>query len=761
MFSGKYGYFSDSGREYVVKDRFTPRPWENYLYTLDGKFHSIITQRGGGSSFFDCPEVNNVSNGRNYCLFDYETGQTWSLNGGDGTVISDEYKCIHTPGSTEFIAKHGGIESNVKCALALDKYIEANRVSLKNTADKKRKISLICYHLINLKGIDNRLECQRMEFLGDALVCERRHYRTPKYNYAAFYKGDMAAASYCGSTQDFIGGDRSPAESTAFMTGKLSNTLAYGTEPIAVLQYDIELDAGQEITRDFALGLAQTIADAKAAAADYDVKAENDAIFDSVEKFYAELATQSAIETPDAVLNTMLNVWTKSQLHRQTLSARSTPWFNWRNHLQDAWAYLIFDPSWLKRWIKNTCEVQHDDGFMPRCSERVPLLKFPNQTHADIATWAALCAARYYAETGDTAIFDEKINYGEKGGKTATIGRAIVNGLMWLFNHKGPNGMVLMRDGDWSDPLEEVGKRDIGESPWTSMALINAVKNFAPVLAEIGLADDAAKLSALADELAEKVNNTAWDGDWYIRAITDDGERLCTSKDADGRVSLLMQSWAVISGVASKERLERLVKAVDENNKTVVGPILYAPPFLTPRPWIGRETAKPAGTCVNGSCYNHVAIMWAKAEAILGRPEESIKIIKQVLPLRACDESDVTKAIPLWVPNYWHGTHSQRAGEGSNVMTSAAPPWIFLVMTDYIFGVRAELGGLWVKPCMPQSWNAARFERKYRGSDYVFEFERKGKGSGCVIELDGVKLTDGLIKPDNTAMRHNVKVYIG
>jgi cellobiose phosphorylase len=763
MFSSKSGQFSNDGREYIITDRFTFRPWENYLYTHDGKFHTIITQRGKGSSFFDCPEVNNVSNGRNYCLLEVGTDKCWSVNGGDGTVDSTSYKCIHSPGKTAFETSYEGIEAKLECVLAIDRHIEADKLTICNTSSKTRKFSLIGYHMISLKGIDNRLECQRTQYIeaASAICAERRHYRTPKHNYSLFFKADRRADTYCGSLLDFLGGDRSFSESRSLKSGKLSNTMAYGTEPIAALQYDLILEPGEKIQINFALGLAQDIEKAGELASEYECTKANDEIFAGNEAFYNEFIGEDFISTPDDVLNTMLNVWTKCQLHRQTISARSTPWFNWRNHLQDAWAYLVIDPGRLRHWIECTCRAQHDDGFIPRCSERVPSLKFPDQTHADIATWTALCASRYYAETGDGEFFHQTVNYGKAKDKSATIFESIVNGLMWLFDHKGPNGMVLMRDGDWSDPLEEVGKRDIGESPWTSMALINAAKNFAPVLSKEGMGENASKLISLADELTAKVNEIAWDGDWYIRAITDDGERLCKSDDEDGRVSLLLQSWAVISGVASAERLEKLVKAVDENNKTEIGPILYAPPFLKPRPWIGRETAKPAGTCVNGSCYNHVAVMWAKAEAILGRPEQSIEIIKKVLPLGENDKTPVTKAIPLWIPNYWHGPHSLRAGEGSDVMTSAAPPWIFLVMTDYIFGVRAELDGLKVSPCMPAEWQKARFKRNWRNSRYDFEFIREGDGRGVRLEIDGKKIDGCYIQADETAAEHKVKVYIG
>jgi cellobionic acid phosphorylase len=760
----KWGHFESSGRKFVVTDPAPPRPWENYLYTMtDGMFQTIVTQRGEGQAFFNCPEVNLVSSGRNYCVRDKSDVSCWSINAGPAPHTAETYSCSHEPGQTSFLSSRAGIQASLEIAVASDRYVEVNRVVLENTTAVSREISLIGYHLVSLKGLDNRLECQRSEFYAEesALICERRHYRTPHHHYAAFFSSDRPVDSFCGSRDDFLGADVSFTSSAALTTGKLSGTHAYGTEPIAALQHTITLKPGEKIEINFALGLAQDLASARNAAREFRKNFSPSAVFERVQNDYDKLIGTCAIETPDEVLNTMLNVWTKCQLHRQTLAARSTPWFNWRNHLQDGWAWLLFDPSWLRHWILKTCEAAEPDGFMPRCSARVPQLNHPKQTHADIATWVAFCASRYYAETGDRELFNQQLDLPGPDGKL-TVADCLVRGLEWLFNHRGKNGMALMRDGDWSDPLEEVGKKDIGESPWTSMALVHAARQVAPLLKVLGRTETSAWMLAEADVLAGKINEHAWDGDWYIRAITDDGERLCTHKDKDGRVSLLMQSWAVISGVTDQKRLAALTRSVDENNKTGVGPILYAPPFMTPRPWIGRETAKPAGTCVNGSCYNHVAIMWAKAEVMLGRPDESIRVIKQILPLRDQDETATTRAIPLWLPNYYHGPASLRPGQASDVMTGASAPWIFLVITDHIFGVRAAPEGLRIEPRLPAAWNKASFCRTFRGSVYEIVFERVGPGDGCKLELDGKRLV-GTIIPAGEARGqiHDVLVKIG
>jgi cellobiose phosphorylase len=50
-FQSAFGGFEEEGRCYVITTPDTPRPWEHYLYSGDGKFQAIITQRGEGLSF--------------------------------------------------------------------------------------------------------------------------------------------------------------------------------------------------------------------------------------------------------------------------------------------------------------------------------------------------------------------------------------------------------------------------------------------------------------------------------------------------------------------------------------------------------------------------------------------------------------------------------------------------------------------------------------------------------------------------------------
>jgi cellobionic acid phosphorylase len=760
-YQSKFGGFEENGGCYVITTPETPRPWEHYLYSGDGMFQAIITQRGEGLSFYDSDKVNRVSNGRNFVVMD--GSDCWSINGGSSPQKSDVYRCEYRLGSVIFYGGKAGIESKLEVGLALEGCLELNRLTLKNTSGQPKTISIVGYHKVDLNGIDNWLECQFSKFVEEAgaICCQRRHYRTPKYKYSAYFVADRKPVSYCGSLLEFLGGDFSFHDAKIWTSGTLPKIEAHGTEPILALQHQVRIEAGQSLTLNYAFGLSDTLEESAIAAGKMkDRWQEVPAMFAAIRETFDKLIAQNEIQTPDPIITMAANVWCKYQLHRQTISARSTPWFNWRNHIQDAWAFMLFDTKWEPHWLEKTCQKARADGFLPRASERVPGVAFLDQRHPDIATWAALCAARYFTETGDRAFFRKKITYAG-GKKKATILDCLSNGLQWLFNNRGKHGMVLLLDGDWSDPLEEAGKKGIGESPWTSMALINAVVHFAPLMRKLGMPEKAKAFESKAKKLSEAVNKHAWDGRWYIRGIDDSGKPFCTAKDPDGNVSLLMQSWAIISGIASPEHIKLLTESVDKWNKTEFGPIIYGPAFLTPRPWIGRETAKPAGTCVNGSVYNHVAMMWVMAEFMLGRPQNGLAILRQVLPLRENDDLEKRKGIPVWMPNYWHGPNSKTPGRVGEAMTSAAAPWFFLNVFEHLFGLRAELDGLHVQPCFPEDWEKASCKRSYRGFILDFEFVRNPSKTGITLSVNGKPLEGQIIPAKAITCNSMVKVTLG
>ncbi len=53
MLSNKYGRFSPDGKEFIITNPKTPRPWVNVI--SNGDYSIIVTQTGGGIRFEAMP----------------------------------------------------------------------------------------------------------------------------------------------------------------------------------------------------------------------------------------------------------------------------------------------------------------------------------------------------------------------------------------------------------------------------------------------------------------------------------------------------------------------------------------------------------------------------------------------------------------------------------------------------------------------------------------------------------------------------------
>ena len=112
----------------------------------------------------------------------------------------------------------------------------------------------------------------------------------------------------------------------------------------------------------------------------------------------------------------------------------------------------------------------------------------------------------------------------------------------------------------------------------------------------------AARCAGLRDELNAVVNERLWTGERYAYGFGAEGDRF--GDDGDGRTYLNIQTWAIISGAATGERLDGARRALASLD-TPCGPLLLDPPFAGWDPVVGRLSLKPAGLGENASVYCH------------------------------------------------------------------------------------------------------------------------------------------------------------
>jgi hypothetical protein len=107
--------------------------------------------------------------------------------------------------------------------------------------------------------------------------------------------------------------------------------------------------------------------------------------------------------------------------------------------------------------------------------------------------------------------------------------------------------------------------------------------------------------------MKKQVEQTAWDGEWYLRGFFDNGTPLGSHVNEEARIDSLPQSWAVISGAGDRLRARQAMESAERNlvrekEKLV---LLLAPPFNHSVPNPGYIMGYPPGLRENGGQYTH------------------------------------------------------------------------------------------------------------------------------------------------------------
>ncbi len=125
------------------------------------------------------------------------------------------------------------------------------------------------------------------------------------------------------------------------------------------------------------------------------------------------------------------------------------------------------------------------------------------------------------------------------------------------------------------------------------------------------------------------LEENAWDGKWYRRAYFDDGTPLGSSQNEECKIDSLSQSWAVISGAASKERAAEAMESLErylikEDNGMI---LLLTPPFSKSNLEPGYIKGYVPGVRENGGQYTHAATWVILAFAKLYKTEYGSKAL--------------------------------------------------------------------------------------------------------------------------------------
>lgn len=806
----KYGSFSPDGNEFIIEQPDTPKPWFNYLF--NERYHAVISQTGGGFSYARDPKFNRILNYENYSsdrpgrylfLFDRENRDFWSANWQPLCQPLDAWKCIHGFGYSKIFSRHREIEAEITYFVPLEQMGERMLIRITNVDRRERTIDLFPFYDVVAGDISLEL------LYPNIMPLYNRSYFDPALNALVLYKmptstravesfivmsSSQTVSGYDSSREKFLGRYGSLAAPESVQCGQCKNSVVNGERMVAVLQNSLQLAPGEsreltislhfiddesqyEIFQNphFPFSESHNAKEKIAEMVNKDsglasAKAELKAI-----RQYWKTKFPIQVRTPDENFDLMVNHWLQYQLVGITLWRGSSPYhgaeggLGYRDTAQDIEGLLSLDLPMAKKKLAVLLSYQYQNGHAVTGFSDI---EGPWDNHAhdmitgksDVAVWLVYTVISYLKETGDFAFLDAEYPFVDGG--QATVKEHILRAVRHLFNHVGSHSLPLIGKADWNDAYDRIGAGGKGESVWLAMALARALQQCIELFSYLKEPELEKEMREKYEQVAKTVNEVAWDGQWYLAAFTDQQRSVGAAEYAEGQMPLNSQTWAILSNIASGDRLKSLLNIIDSELETPYGPVLFKPAFSKYQHDLGRVTAFAEGTKENAAVFSHAGAFKVVADCHLGRGDKAFQTFMKLLPTnpRKAGRIDQYRAEPYVVAEYIIGPeHPSAYGRGEFTWNTGTVPWLYAAATEWIVGARRSFEGLLIDPCLPRHWNVVEITRPFRGDVFVITIENPENVEKGVVQvwLDGQKHPGNLIKPIGDGKTHFVKVLMG
>lgn len=304
----------------------------------------------------------------------------------------------------------------------------------------------------------------------------------------------------------------------------------------------------------------------------------------------------------------------------------------------------------------------------------------------------------------------------------------------------GEHGLLLMGSGDWNDGMDYICKQGKGESVFNSMFayyVINKFVNYcSPKVRE--------ELIKEADLLKENINKFGFDTDRYMRLYSDDGRWLGTSRSESLTLDLLVQSFAVISGVADYDRSLIVLETAKQLIDKKAGIIKLLSPPLDNKEYLGYISAYPKGVRENGGQYTHAAMWYLLALTKIGKQEEAFELFQMMNPVEKGTDMniyDLYKGEPYALCGDVYSNKQNYGRSGWSWYTGSAS-WAYRLIIEQFFGLKRRGQKLYIYPKLPEKLLNSTVEYYYMDSIYKIIYK---KSSATSIIQDGVTLADNCI----------------
>jgi cellobiose phosphorylase len=813
-----YGYFDDTNREYVITNPRTPTKWINYVGTL--AFGGLVDHTGGALICKGDPALNRITRylawlpasgfrgttlylrlpqAQGYRLFSpffvptLDPYDRYECHVGLGySRILSEFYGLRTE-ATFFVPPSGDLQpaqpliQDVRITNLLDRPIEVDAVPVVEYThfDALKQLT-------NADWVPQTMQSQvHAEEDGLKVLLQAAFMR--RDTAVNYLTTNLPASSFETDRARFLGENEygTWAAPLSLEQAELSNYEARRGDNVAALLHHLgALQPGETVRLIVQLGQEQSLEHALPSIRQYRDGSQVDAARQALDRFWTGYLSHLQVDTPDTSMNRMLNIHNPRQcyvtfqwsrylsLYQLGYGARG---IGFRDSSQDAMGIMAHAPDEARLLLEKLLRVQRPDGsamhqFNPltmvaNAGEAQYVEEGP-QYYGDDHLWIVLAVCAYLKETGDLAFLDTVIPFYQElpapaktPSQAGTVGEHLRRALAFTAGNLGAHGLPLLGFADWNDTVNlAAGAESVFLANLYGRALREMIE-LAQHLAQAQPGTGPLPLQQYLDQyeqMAARVNECAWDGEWYVRYFDASGRPLGSQHNRHGQIYANGQSWPVLSGFAPPGRARSALDAVYARLNTAYGIKLSAPGYDGYDPLIGGISTYPPGAKENGGIFLHANPWVIMAETVLGHGEWAFRYYDQINPAARNDDIDCFQCEPYVYPQNILGDEHPQFGLARNSWLTGTAAWAYQAATQYILGIRPTYDGLQVDPCIPARWPGFQVIRHYRGAIYQIEVHNPGgvcRGK-CHLTVDGEPIEGNIIPLLAPGRTHHIHVTL-
>jgi cellobiose phosphorylase len=452
-----------------------------------------------------------------------------------------------------------------------------------------------------------------------------------------------------------------------------------------------------------------------------------------------------------------------------------------RDSNQDLLGFVHQIPDRARERILDIAATQFETGGAYH--QYQPLTKKGNNeiggNFNDDPLWLIASVAAYIKETGDMDILKEMVPYDNDDSKAATLFDHLKRSFYHVVNNLGPHSLPLIGRADWNDCLnlncfsnvpgesfQTTTSKDgkVAESVFIAGMFVFYGPEYVKLCKLNGLNDEAENAQKHIDKMTETVLQHGWDGEWFIRAYDDFGEKIGSHENEEGKIFIESQGFCTMAGIGLETgHVEKALDSAQKYLDTAHGMVLNNPAFTKYYINMGEISTYPAGYKENAGIFCHNNPWVAAGETVLGRGDRAFEIYSKIAPAYTEEISDIHKTEPYVYSQMIAGKDAKRHGEAKNSWLTGTAAWNFVVISQNILGIKPDYSGLMIDPCIPKAWDSYKVSRKFRNATYEISITNPDHISKGVKQLivDGKELEGNIVPAFSDGKTHEVKVVMG